>query len=99
MFFFLSKTINFLTMPLVVICVLLLLSVFLRPVRWKNWLLRAGIALLLFCSNDFIVNEFMRAWEVPATPFAEIKKHYRWGILLSGGTKSAMGPKERGYLT
>ncbi len=99
MFFFLSKTISFLTMPLFIICVLLLLSVFLRSVRWKYWLLRAGIALLLFCSNDFIVNEFMRAWEVPPTPFAEIKKHYRWGILLSGVTKSEMEPKDRVYLT
>ena len=99
MFFFLSKTISFLTMPLVIICVLLLLSVFLRHVRWKYRLLRAGLALLLFCSNDFIVNEFMRAWEVPPTPFAEIKKHYRWGILLSGVTKSEMEPKDRVYFS
>ena len=99
MFFILSKTINFLTMPLVIICVLLLLSVFLRPVRWKYNLLRVGLALLLFCSNDFILNEFMRAWEVPPTPFAEIRKHYRWGILLSGVTKSEMEPKDRIYFS
>ena len=95
MFFILSKTIDFLTMPLVIISVLLLLSFFLRPARWKYRLLRAGVALLLFCSNDFIVNEFMRAWEIPPTPFAEIKKHYQWGILLSGVTKSEMEPKDR----
>ncbi len=99
MFFILSKTINFLTMPLVIICVLLLLSVFLRPVRWKYNLLRVGLALLLFCSNDFILNEFMRAWEIPPTPFAEIRKHYRWGILLSGVTKSEMEPKDRIYFS
>src|SRR5258706_1221207 len=99
MFFILSKTINFLTMPLVIICVLLLLSVFLRPVRWKYQLLSVGLALLLFCSNDFILNEFMRAWEIPPTPFAEIRKHYRWGILLSGVTKSEMEPKDRIYFS
>jgi len=95
MFFILSKTIDFLAMPLVIISGLLLLSVFLRPLRWKYRLLRAGLALLLFCSNDFIVNEFMRAWEVPPTPFAEIKKHYQWGILLSGVTRSDMELKDR----
>jgi len=99
MFFILSKTINFLTMPLVIICVLLLLSAFLRSGRWKFRMLRAGIALLLICSNDFIVNEFMRAWEVPPTPFADIKKHYQWGILLSGVTKAGMEPKDRVYFS
>ena len=97
MFFFFSKTISFLTMPLVIICVLLLLSVFLRSARWKNRFLRAGLVLLLFCSNDFIVNEFMKAWEVPPIPFAEIKKHYRWGIILAGVTKWQIEPKDRVY--
>ena len=99
MFFFLSKTINIFTMPLGIICVLLLLSVFLRSARWKYWLLRIGLGLLLFCSNDFIINEFMKAWEFPPTPFAAITKRYQWGILLSGVTKSEMEPKDRVYFS
>ena len=96
MFFFLSKTINFLTMPLVIICTLLLLSIFLRSPRWKYRLSRAGIILLLFCSNEFIVNELMGAWELPPTPFADVK-HYKWGILLSGVIQSGREPRDRIY--
>jgi uncharacterized SAM-binding protein YcdF (DUF218 family) len=97
MFFFLSKTINFLTMPLVIICVLLLLSMVLRSPRWKYRLSRTGIGLLFFCSNDFIANEFLGAWEIPPTPFANITKRYQWGVLLSGVTQSGIEPKDRVY--
>ena len=97
MFFFLSKTLIFFTMPLVIVCVLLLLSVFLRSQRWKYRLSRAGIILLLFCTNDFIANEFMLAWEVPATPLADIKKQYTWGIILCGVVKTDGEPNDRVY--
>ncbi len=97
MFFFFSKTLYFLTTPLVIICVLFLLAVVLRSQRWKYRLWSAGLILLLFCSNDFIANEFMNAWEIPPTPFALIKKKYTWGIILSGVTKSDMEPKDRIY--
>ncbi len=97
MFFILSKTLNYLTMPLVIICSLLLSSVIIRSSHWKRRLFMAGLILLLFLSNDFIANEFMKAWEVPPTPLADIKKHYAWGILLSGVTKSEMDPKDRVY--
>lgn len=98
MFFFFSKTLNFLTMPLVIVCVLLVLSVFLRAAKWKYRLLRGGIVLLLFCSNDFIANEFMAAWEIRPVPIASIQKRYEWGIVLSGVTKSEMEPKDRIYI-
>ncbi len=97
MFFFFSKTLHFLTTPLVIICVLFLLAVFIRSQRWKYRLLLAGLTLLLFCSNDFIANELMLAWEIPPTPLAKIKKHYTWGIILSGVVKADMEPKDRVY--
>lgn len=97
MFFFLSKTLNFFTMPLVIICILLLLSLFLRSQLWRTWLARTGIILLLFCANDFIANEFLLAWEIPATPLADIKKQYTWGIILCGVVKSDTEPNDRVY--
>ena len=97
MFFFFSKTLQFLAMPLVTICALFLLAFFIRSQRWKFRFFLAGLILLLFCSNDFIANELMMTWEVPPTPLSEIKKHYKWGIILSGVTKSDMEPKDRVY--
>src|SRR5271170_5794089 len=97
MFFFLSKTLNLFTAPLLIICVLLLLSVVLRSARWKKWTFRSGLFLLLFCSNEFIANEVMHLWEIPPTPFNQIKKQYSWGIVLTGVTHSGAGPKDRVY--
>jgi uncharacterized SAM-binding protein YcdF (DUF218 family) len=97
MFFFLSKTLNYLAAPLVIVCVLLLLSSFLRSLWWKRWLFRTGLFLLLFWSNDFIVNEVMLRWEVPPKPFNQITKRYTWGIVLTGVTHSDYGPNDRTY--
>ncbi len=97
MFFILSKTLNYLTMPLVIICVLFLLSWILNNKKWKSLLFKIGIILLLFFSNDFITNEVVRAWELPATPFNEIKQTYSIGILLTGVTKGNMAPDDRVY--
>ncbi len=39
----------------------------------------------------------MRLWELPPTPFAELKKSYQVGILLTGVTKSNFTPNDRIY--
>jgi uncharacterized SAM-binding protein YcdF (DUF218 family) len=97
MFFFLSKTLSLFTAPLFVICLLLLLSGVLRNPRWKKRLFWVGLGIMLFFSNETICNEVLRRWEIPATPFAQIKKQYEWGILLTGVTKSETGPTDRVY--
>lgn len=97
MFFILSKTLNYLTMPLVIICVLFLLSWILKSKKYKGFLFKIGLGLLLLFSNDFITNEVIRLWELPATPFQEIKKEYAIGILLTGVTKGNMMPNDRVY--
>ena len=99
MFFFFSKTINYLAMPLVIICILFVLSIILKSKRWKNSLLKLGIGLLLFFSNDFIANEFVLLWEVPATPYSLIQKKYDCGIVLTGVGKSEMEPADRFYFS
>lgn len=98
MFFFLSKTLTYLLMPLVIICVSFLLSWFLRNLRWKKRLFLLGLLLLLFFSNEFIMNEVMRSWEIKATPFAALHKNYEYGVLLCGAAKSEVGPVDRVYI-
>jgi uncharacterized SAM-binding protein YcdF (DUF218 family) len=97
MFFILSKTLNYLMMPLVIVTLLFVASVILRKLKWKKRLFRFGLILLLLFSNEFIANELMKAWEIPPTPFTEVKKTYSWGILLSGVTKGGMLPDDRVY--
>jgi uncharacterized SAM-binding protein YcdF (DUF218 family) len=97
MFFFLSKTLNYLTMPLLILCAFFLLAAFLRSKRWKKRCFQFGLFLLLFWSNDFIANELMHDWEVPATRLDKIKKKYSWGIILTGVTRHETGPPDRIY--
>jgi len=97
MFFILSKTLGVLTQPLVPITMLFIASVVIRSKVWKRRFLLTAITFLLFCSNEFISNEVMRLWELPPTPFAEMKKTYEVGILLTGVTKSNFIPNDRVY--
>ena len=97
MFFLLSKTLNYLTMPLVVVCIFLLLAALLRPSPRKKIFFRLALFLLLFWSNDFVANEAMRLWEIPATPFRQVSKTYEWAIVLSGVAKAEMEPNDRVY--
>lgn len=57
----------------------------------------SGFVLLFFFSNDFIANEAMSLWELPATPYSEIEKKYQWGIVLTGVTSSERKPDDRIY--
>jgi len=97
MFFVLSKTLNYLTQPLVIIVALLLASWVVKNTTWKKWLFRSGMILLLFLSNDFIANEMMNLWEIKATPFKDIHRTYEYGIILTGVTKSDFDPDDRVY--
>src|SRR5687768_17064524 len=97
MFFILSKILNFLTNPLVFVFAFFLLSIFLRKPTWKKRCFWIALSLLIFFSNDFIANEMMRAWEIAPTPYADIKKKYDWGIVLTGVTINDMQPDDRVY--
>lgn len=97
MFFFLSKTLNYLVQPLVIIAAFFLASALVRATKWKRRAFIAGLCLLFFFSNDFIANEVMNAWEPEATPYASIAKMYDWGIVLTGVTLPAREPRDRVY--
>ncbi|QOI98371.1 MAG: YdcF family protein [Flammeovirgaceae bacterium] len=88
MFFFLSKTLGYLVMPLVLISLLFLLSAFLPTQQWRKRLFWIAFGLLYFFSNEFIANEIMQRWEVPPTPYAQMTGSYRYGIILTGVTSN-----------
>jgi uncharacterized SAM-binding protein YcdF (DUF218 family) len=96
MFFILSKTLNYLVMPLTIICALFLVSLFVRNKVWKKRFFIGGIALLLFFSNDFISNEFMRAWEVETKPYNSMHR-YQLAIVLTGAVIPELRPNDRVY--
>jgi uncharacterized SAM-binding protein YcdF (DUF218 family) len=97
MFFFLSKTLNFITNPLVLVCGLLLATAFIKGSRLKRIFFWLAFSLLYFFSNDFIANEVMYAWETPPTPYEEINTTYNLGIVLTGVTLTDKEPADRVY--
>tara|TARA_B100000508_G_scaffold55003_2_gene42638 strand:- start:41912 stop:42583 length:672 start_codon:yes stop_codon:yes gene_type:complete len=50
---------------------------------WKRRLKWGLIITILFFSNSFVFKEFVRMWEIPATPIAEVE-HHEVGIVLGG---------------
>jgi uncharacterized SAM-binding protein YcdF (DUF218 family) len=96
MFFVLSKTLNYLTMPFSLVVICLIASLVVTRHIWKRRLFLSGLFLLLFFSNEFLANECMRAWEIQPTPFANLKKH-RIAIVLTGATLDKIEPNDRVY--
>ncbi len=84
MFFLLSKLLEFLIKPLVWVLVLLLLGLFHKNVNRRRKFVIAALVVFYFFSNNFIADEFMRAWEVPAMQESEFKGNYDVGIVLGG---------------
>jgi uncharacterized SAM-binding protein YcdF (DUF218 family) len=97
MFFILSKILNFLTNPLVLVFGFFVVSIFHRSTKWKKRFFWTAFSLLLFFSNDFMANEMMALWEKEPTPYANIKKTYDWGIVLTGVTQNDRQPDDRVY--
>ena len=96
MFFFLSKTLNLLFLPLTQVFIFFVLFVLIKKQPWKKCFFWTGFILLLFFSNDFIYNEVMRVWEVDTKPFSEVRPH-EVGIVLTGSTIPFVQPNDRVY--
>ena len=97
MFFVLSKILFYAVMPLTIICGLLIATLFVKKQSLRKKIVVASLSLLLLFSNEFIVNEVVKLWEIPITPMKEVTKTYSWGILLTGITKYDSGPQDRVY--
>jgi uncharacterized SAM-binding protein YcdF (DUF218 family) len=96
MFFFLSKTVSHLFMPLTVTALCLLFGLILKN-KWGGRLRVAAMVLFLFFSNEFIANEVMAKWEVSAVPYRDFKQPFTYGILLTGVTHTDKQPADRVY--
>ncbi|MEO5977621.1 MAG: YdcF family protein [Chryseolinea sp.] len=96
MFFFFSKTIDFLVMPLTWICAAVLAAILFKKPKIKQRLLWVAAGLLFFFCNDFISNEVMYAWEIRTTPYSEMRQH-ELAIVLTGATQSEIKPADRVY--
>lgn len=83
MFFVISKILDFVVTPMFWIFILLLIAV-VSAKRRKRALITAFVVTLLF-SNMFIVDEFVRAWELSLTSYESIDNDYDVAIVLGGG--------------
>ena len=98
MFFFLSKTLSYLVMPLTIIAVLLLMSRVIVHTLWRKRLLWSGLILFFVFSNGFIANELMKRWEVDARAY-DTMHHYKLGIVLTGAVIPELMPDDRVYFS
>lgn len=98
MFFFLSKTLSYLVMPLTIIAVLLLMSRVIANSLWRKRLLWSGLILFFIFTNGFIANELMKRWEVDARAYNTMR-HYKLGIVLTGAVIPEMRPDDRVYFS
>lgn len=83
MFFFLSKILGFLIMPLSWIFSCLVIAFFLRDPRKKRRWLLSGLVLFYLFSNSFLLEEAARLWEMKATRYEDLST-YEAGIVLGG---------------
>ncbi|MEO1049529.1 MAG: YdcF family protein [Bacteroidota bacterium] len=97
MFFVLSKILSFLIRPITIIVACFVASLIIKNEKRKKKLRLAGIILLLFFSNQFIVNEVLLFWEIPPTPIKEINRTYKTGIILTGVLNLKKHPEDRAY--
>ena len=96
MFFYLSKTIAFLLMPLGWIFFFVLASIYLRNKNLKKWAKLISIGLTILFTNPFLANEVIGAWEYPPREFDTIA-HREWGVVLTGVANNRIEPFDRVY--
>ncbi|MHB8261668.1 MAG: YdcF family protein [Bacteroidia bacterium] len=83
MFFILSKILAFLIAPLTWVFVLFVIAFFAKDKLRKRKLVIWAVSILFIFSNSFLVDEFMRAWEV-TTPDLKSTQKYKYAIVLGG---------------
>ncbi|WP_205502558.1 YdcF family protein [Rufibacter psychrotolerans] len=94
MFFLLSKLLQYLISPLLWIIALLVLGLVFKNPAKKRKAYAAGILLLLFFTNPFLVNEAWLAWE-PAPVLMRQVQQYDAVIVLTGVTEPNKSPHDR----
>ncbi|MEA5256786.1 YdcF family protein [Arcicella aquatica] len=85
MFYFLSKVLFYVLMPLSLTIFVLVWAIFTKNPQRKKQLLISTLVMIFVFGNDFIVNEGFMLWETPATSPETIVEPYDVGIILTGG--------------
>ena len=75
---------SYLLNPFLWILVLLIFSLFLYRKRNSRKLLFASVIMMIVFSNSFIIDEFMRWWEVPVRKVENLDRTYEVGVVLGG---------------
>lgn len=84
MFFILSKVLLFLFSPIIWVLVIIIWALLTkRPKRRRNLVLTSFLLLYVF-SNSFILDEVIRAWEMPPSKIEKSGKVYDYAIVLGG---------------
>lgn len=94
MFYFLSKTAFYFLMPFTWVLVLIGYALFTNKKSHKKNALIICIVIILFFSNDYIINRVITWWEPDPIEYAKINKVYDVGIVLTGITIQKT-PKDR----
>lgn len=94
MFYFLSKAIDFLIMPLSIVFFILIYSFLTKNNRRRKLAVGLVIVLLLLASNQFLVMKAINAWEYRFVNLDEVKQTYDVGVLLSGGLITSVTPRQ-----
>ena len=85
MFYFLSKTIDFLLMPFSISIILILFALLTKKARRKKTAMIASFSILFLISNTYLINKVFYWWEYQPVNLKEVKKTYDVGIVLTGG--------------
>jgi uncharacterized SAM-binding protein YcdF (DUF218 family) len=97
MFFILSKTTFYLLMPMTWIVGLLFYAVLTKFEKRRLTALKIVLILFFVLGNNFLVNEAIRWWEVPATPIRQLDSSYDVAVVLTGVTDTERRPGDRVY--
>ena len=82
---FLIRRTEFLLYPFTWVLLLLLLALLTYDRKRRKRLLAWSFGMLLFFSNSFIVDEFVRFWEADVTLISDIAPEIKTAIVLGGG--------------
>ena len=94
MFFIASKILLFLIQPLNWLALFLLYALFGKKKIWKKRSLSLAVFTLFFFSNPFIINQLIRAWEIPPRLMSSLEPQYEVGIVLGGYANLETYPQE-----
>jgi uncharacterized SAM-binding protein YcdF (DUF218 family) len=99
MFFFLSKTLHYLFLPVLWVLGILIWAGFTKSYAKRKLLIWISVFLFFLFSNDYLITRFYRFWEYPVLHLSEMQGNYDVAVVLGGFTDLSKEPRDRVYLT